>query len=419
MIPDMMQRTFALLAFTLGLAQFATAADPPAPGTTLDAANVADYAAFIDETLVRLIRDGDFTIAVTASESIPPHPAFAAATERYRGQASLPAEPGVLLDYVAGRPFPAPPAHDDPRAGDKLAWNLRYAYAGDAGLVKPFFWQYRNMKSGNIERELSFAAMSLRFRHRVVMAPLPELPNNPSQIFNGLYLQVLDPSDIRNTQVLIHRLEDDTRQEQGWLYLGTQRRVRRLPTGQNTDAFLGSDIMIEDFLGYNGRLMDMTWRYVETREVLLPFYRHNEITLSERKAPPGDFRFVAFGGRGGCFPNVEWQFRKAYLLEAIPKWQQHPLSKRLYYIDAETYAPAYGRLYDRNGELWKFALAAYSHPDHHLDENRGTHVPVLDAVTMIDLQAGHCTTLQARTEVNTQAARAADFAVQALRKKGR
>ena len=38
---------------------------------------------------------------------------------------------------------------------------------------------------------------------------------------------------------------------------------------------------------------------------------------------------------------------------------------------------------------------------------------------MIDLQAGHCTTLQARTEINTRAARAADFAVQALRKKGR
>lgn len=419
MTPDMKQRTFALLALTLGLVHTTTAADPPAPGTTLDASNVAQYATFIDETLVSLIRDGDFTIEVTAGESIPPHPAFAAATERYRGQPSLPAEPGVLLDYVAGRPFPAPPAHDDPRAGDKLAWNLRYAYAGDAGLVKPFFWQYRNMKSGNIERELSFAAMSLRFRHRVVMEPLPGLPNNPSQIFNGLYLQVLDPSDIRNTQVLIHRLEDDTRQEQGWLYLGTQRRVRRLPTGQNTDAFLGSDIMIEDFLGYNGRLMDMTWRYVETRDVLLPFYRHNEIALSERKAPPGDFRFVAFGGRGGCFPNVKWQFRKAYLLEAIPKWNQHPLSKRLYYIDAETYAPAYGRLYDRNGKLWKFALAAYSHPDHHLDENRGSHVPVLDAVTMIDLQAEHCTTLQARTEVNTEAARAADFAVQALRKKGR
>ena len=403
----------------LGPCAHADSGAVPAPGTVLDATNVDGYAETIDETLVALIRDGKFTLEVTATEAFPVHPAFAAATARHRGQSSLPAEPGVLNGYVAGRPFPDAPDAADPRAGDKIAWNLRYAYAGDAGIVKPFYWQYRNMRTGQIERELSFAAMSLRFMHRVVMDPLPALPNNPSGIFNGLYLQVLDPSDIRNTQVLIHRLEDDTRQEEGWLYLGTQRRVRRLPTGQNTDAFLGSDIMIEDFLGYNGRLMDMEWRYIETRDVLLPFYRHDDIPLDDRKAGPGAFRFVGFFGAGNCFPRIKWQFRRAYVVEAIPKWKQHPLSKRLYYIDAETYFPAYGRLYDNTGRLWKFAVAAYSHPDHHLEENRGTHVPVLDAVTMIDLQAEHCTTLQARAVVNAADVRPSDFAVQALRTKGR
>ncbi|TDJ64389.1 MAG: DUF1329 domain-containing protein, partial [Proteobacteria bacterium] len=261
------------LIVSLVLTTRAHAAEPPPPGIVLDASNVAAYAEFIDHTLVQLIGDGNFTLEVTTSESFAVHPAYAHATEQYRGQPSLPSEPGVLLNYVAGRPFPDPPDINDPRAGDKLAWNLRYAYGGDAGVIKPFYWQYRNMNTGKVERELSFAAMSLRFKHRVVMEPIPDLPNNPSQIFNGLYLQVLAPADIRNTQLLIHRLEDDTKQEQAWLYIGTQRRVRRLATGQNTDAFLGSDIMIEDFLGYNGRLMDMDWRYLGTREVLLPFFR--------------------------------------------------------------------------------------------------------------------------------------------------
>jgi len=36
-----------------------------------------------------------------------------------------------------------------------------------------------------------------------------------------------------------------------------------LPSGQSTDAFLGSDIMIEDFLGYNGRIMDMKMEAVK------------------------------------------------------------------------------------------------------------------------------------------------------------
>ena len=395
------------------------AAHPPSPGTVLEQSNISSYAEFIDETLVQLIGEGKFTLEVTASESFPIHPAFAIATEAHRRTASLPNEPGILLNYVSGRPFPEPPSLDDPRAGDKLAWNLRYTYAGDASKVEPFFWQYRNMKTGKIERELSFAAMTLRFKHRIVLQPAPDLPNNQSQIFNGLYLRVLDPSDIQNTQVLIHRLEDDTRQEEGWLYLGTQRRMRRLPTGQNTDAFLGSDIIIEDFLGYNGRIMDMEWRYLGTRDVLLPFYRHDDLELSDRTSGTDNFHFVDFFGQGNCFPKIKWQYRTAYLIEAVPKWNQHPLSKRLYYIDAETFVPAYGRLYDNSGKLWKFAVAAYSHPDNHLDSNKGSHVPVLDAVTMIDLQAQHCTTLQARTEINTSTNKASDFVVQALRTKGR
>ena len=412
-----MRKALAVIAALLFCAT--TAAEPPLPGTRLNQGNIGDYADFLDETLVELISAGDLTITVTATESFPVHPAYAAASASYAGRSALGAGAGELKGYIAGRPFSAAPRSDDPRAGDKIAWNMRYAWSGDGGTIKPFYWQYRNMRNGKIERELSFEAATLRFMHRTVAEPVPDLPTNPSGIFNALYLRVMSPPDIRNTQLLIHRLEDDTRQEQGWLYLGTQRRVRRLPTGQNTDAFLGSDIMIEDFLGYNGRIMDMQWHYRGTREVLLPFFRHDALELGAREGGVDGFRFVAFGGRGSCYPQIHWQFRTAHLIEAVPTWSEHPLSKRLYYVDSETYAPAYGRLYDNRGKLWKFAIAAYSHPDHHLPVNKGSFVPILDAVTMIDLQAQHCTTLQPRTEVGASSLKASDFVVQALRAKGR
>ena len=37
-----------------------------------------------------------------------------------------------------------------------------------------------------------------------------------------------------------------------------------------TQIALGSDIMIEDFLGYTGRVKDMDWTYVGDRYILLP-----------------------------------------------------------------------------------------------------------------------------------------------------
>ena len=402
-----------------GISLPASAASPTIPpGTIVNSDNVGDYPGVLDETLIELIQNGFYAIEVVESEPLPPHPDYLSGTEEHAANVSLGAGAGDLIGYVSGRPFPAQPAGDDPRAGDKIAWNMRHAFTGDSGVISPFYWQYRNMRTGKLERELSFAAKGLKFKHRIMMDPIPELPNNPAEIFNGLYLQVLSPPDLRNTQLLIHRLEDDTKQEQGWLYIGTQRRVRRLPTGQNTDAFLGSDIMIEDFLGYNGRIMDMAWRYIETKTVLLPFYRHNDLELSERSHIDG-YHFVDFTGKGQCFPKIKWQFRRAHVVEAVPKWEQHPLSKRLYYVDAETYLPAYGRLYDRGGKLWKFAIAGYSHPDYHIEQNKGSHVPIIDVVSMIDLQAEHCTTLQFRMEVNAQDSKPSEFTVQALRKKGK
>ena len=307
------------------------ATDRPAPDIVINAENSIKYSDYLDETLIDLIRKGHFTIEVASTEPFPPHPEYVKKTNEYADKVTLGDQPGELLNYVSGRPFPNPLLGRGERAGEKIAWNIRYGFSGDSGRLNPFYWQYRNMRTGKIERELSFEASNLRFKHRTVSDPVPDLPQNSAGIFNALYLLVLKPADIRNTQLLIHRLDDDTQQEQGWLYLGNQRRVRRLPTGQNTDAFLGSDVMIEDFMGYNGRIMDMEWRYLETRDVLLPFFRHNELTLSDREADKTEFHFVDFGGAGGCFPQVKWQVRTAYLVEAKPKSSQHPLSKRLYF----------------------------------------------------------------------------------------
>lgn len=99
---------------------------------------------------------------------------------------------------------------------------------------------------------------TLRFKHRLSSLPETDLPNNASGIFNTIYLMAKKPFDLKNTQLLVHRLEDDSARERTWLYLSVHRRVRRLPSGQSTDAFLGSDIMIEDFIGYNGRIMDLS-----------------------------------------------------------------------------------------------------------------------------------------------------------------
>ena len=395
------------------------AAIAPPPGTVINASNFEQYSEILDDNISQVIAQGMLEITVRETYSIDPFPAYLDATRAHLGKTQLGDQPGVIHGYVAGRPFPEGPSLDDPRAGDKIAWNTRYAFAPDSSEIKHFYWQYRNIHRNKIERELSFYASQLRFKHRHHTNPIPALPNNNAGIYFGLYLRVLAPPDLRNTQVLIHRLEDDTERDQTWLYVGTQRRVRRLASGQTTDAFLGSDIMIEDFLGYNGRIMDMKWTYHGTRYLLVPFFDHDEVRLVEHGSQPDGFKFVDFHGAGNCFADVPWQVRKVYLGEAVPYWDQHPLSKRRGYVDAQTYNRVLGYNYDRAGKLWKVGYGAFSHPDRHHPANKGTGTPVIDAAVMVDVQAQHCTTLQFKSLSNPSGVKASDFSVQALRVKGR
>ena len=379
--------------------------------------NVSQYSDFIDIPLKQLIEQGYVTITVGETFTVPMNEKFASQTNKYKNTATIDHGTGNLLNYKEGLPFSDPIIVSDDQAGVKIAWNMRYAYGGDSSMVDPFIWDYRNMTKDKIERTISFVGKTLRYKHRVSSLPETNLPDNKAGIFSAIYLLAKKPYDLKNTQLLVHRLEDDSARERTWLYLSVQRRVRRLPSGQSTDAFLGSDIMIEDFLGYNGRIMDMKWKLLSLEEILVPFFKQNKLNADIPDS--NEYDFGQFHGKGHCFPNVPWQVRKVYKIEAIPKWTQHPLSKRIFYVDAETFTPVLGRFYDKSGDIWRMAIGGFSHPDYHLSENKGSGVMIPSLISMIDVQAQHCTTLKMKTSINSASVTRKNFTVQSLRTKGK
>jgi len=229
----------------------------------------------------------------------------------------------------------------------------------------------------------------------------------------------MEPFDVKNTQLLIHRYEDDLKRDDAWLYLGFQRRVRRLASGQVTDSFLGSDIMIEDFEGYNGRVSDMKWTYKGTRYILLPFYNHNDQELTSEFEDEGGYQYVDFHGKGNCFPKVTYQVRKAYILESEPLDGNHPISKRVHFVDSQTLTLPRTIIYDRAGKYWKSWMIGQAHPDHHLEKNKGSGVSIDDNFGMMDVQAGHCTTGQFKGQIDPSLNPVDKFTVQNLRSAGR
>ncbi|MEL0083165.1 MAG: DUF1329 domain-containing protein [Gammaproteobacteria bacterium] len=389
------------------------------PGTVINQSNWQIAADHLDEAMLEAVKEGWTEIKVDETTSFDLHPAYVEATSSGAAKVSLGEGVGNIMGYTAGRPFPQEPSIDDPRAGEKLAWNYQYGYNwGDNANINPFYWKFRNMNSGKVERTLKFGFSFLNFKHRVGTEPIPEYDENPADIFRSIYLHVLEPFDLKNTQLLIYRYKDDAKRDDSWLYLGFQRRVRRLATGQVTDSFLGSDLMIQDFEGYNGRISDMNWRYLGTQDMLLPFYNHNDMQLSDEYEDDDGYRYIDFGGKGGCFPQITWQLRKAYKVEVVPVDESSPISKRIVYMDAQTFTLPRSLIYDKADKLWKTFLIGQAHPDHHLPGNKGTGVSLDDSFMVMDMQSLHCTTGQFRGMAYEVADRET-FSVQHIRIKGR
>ncbi|NML27065.1 DUF1329 domain-containing protein [Zoogloea dura] len=388
------------------------------PGTVINKANADQFKDAIPAGVFKLLKDGMFEIKVGPTTQFELSKAYIDATRKNLGKAKLGAKNGDLEGYVAGRPFPEEPDAKDPRAGEKLAWNYKYGVNwGDGAAISPFYWKYRNMQSGQVEKTIKFNFHFLNFKHRVKDAPVPEVTPNPSELFRAIYVKALDPQDLKNTQLLIQRYEDDQKLDDAYLYLGFQRRVRRLATGQTTDAFLGSDLMIEDFEGYNGRISDMKWTYKGTKNVILPMWNHNELKLAtDMPAEADGYKYVDFGGQGGCFHNATWQLRKVYVLEAAPVNANHPVSKRVFYMDAQLgNLNGANEIYDRKGELWKVFMVGKSHPDSHLPINKGSGIGIDDAFSMVDVQSKHCTTGQFKGQVDPKLNPPSMFQVQYMR----
>jgi len=390
------------------------------PGVVINADNVDQYEEILDTFLYRYVKNGWYEVKTRPTFSIPVNPNRIEATREFAPNVTLSPE-GTLLNFFGGRPFPQEPDINDPEAGLKLMWNFQRGFnAGDSETIKPFYWTFRNGKTGKTERQLRFHWRFLNWKYRTVFDPKPDVTPNPGQIFRSIYGTVLEPFDLANTQLLIQRYDDDLKRDDGWLYVGFQRRVRRLAVGQITDAFLGSDAMIEDFEGYNGRLSDYTWEYKGETVFLAPFIRRDEATLSdEPKNDPDGFKFIAMGSRGNCFPQVPWQLRKGYIVEGQPKDKNHPLSKRVFYFDAETMTIPIIQVYDKKGDPWKWFPICKTHPKTHLPTNHDSGVAVEDCAVFFDEQADHCTTLQFKSQINSEDTNPLLFNVQNMRSTGR
>ncbi|MGE0826204.1 MAG: DUF1329 domain-containing protein [Candidatus Binatia bacterium] len=363
------------------------------PGMTIDKTNVNVAARVLPPELLDHVAAGEFSFPVQQTTDTPLRQEYIDATIQHAGQAQINGD--ELSNYKAGLPFPDLDPND-PQAGVKAAWNYRYRDRGDS--VQYWPTNEHRTASGAVERSESYYIAMLWGPHR----PDPE-DNRQSWEKSGVYMKrymrFLAPADAEGQQILSLTYLDDTKLDDQWLYDPRTRRTRKVIYNPYQAPGNGQ-LLSEDTSGFNGYVYPYQWKYLGEKVVLVPGpIRTTEPTL---------------GGKGNWYPLDPWELRKVIVLEATSD-SSHPLySRRLLYLDKQTYTNLYTFAYGLNGKHKRTFIQVHFHPEFN-PWNNPVWLPQLSAQLSIDYENDRASIFQTHKVVyNQELSEARFFSVMSL-----
>jgi hypothetical protein len=356
-----------------------------APGDRITEANVDKVKDLISPGLEWCIKHG-FPMTIVETKRVEWPRAYKEATEKYASQVKISADGLTLQNYVAGQPFPNLDPKD-PQYAVKIMWNYDYGFVNglDDTDLRNFDADTGSLPAnGPMTVERHFLLDHFRrlfWNARLYVEPKPEKPNpNGYRGQQGLY-PILEPFDLKGVGALGNRYIDSAKQDDSWLYLPSLRRVRRLSTAQRSDALFGQDTDVDSYYGYAGHIAWMDWKFLGERDLLAVVHAKNFPVKWHEKVD-------------WAFDDV-WEKRRVYMIEGISKLPQYAYSKRVLFIDKETWGIPYSDIYDRSGELWKIWINDVSFRKKAFEGANAIEyedeMPFAPAIVMVDMQLEHAT----------------------------
>lgn len=389
------------------LAAWIAEAPPPVlpdAGTVLGQQDMATIRALLPPGYAEQFDFADAALEIQATARIEPHAAYREATARHQDEASIAAN-GSLQNYGAGQPFSTGQIESatPDQAGLMVAWNRIHRWQYYGWKVDEVVMNYLRPTTGTgkltdgLEGGGNVDRWMLQSYHLVYLNHIATLPeqgyrvnasDSSTRLFKE-YAEFLEPFDVKGTKFVVERPLDATDEDQVNSYLPTQRRVRRLSAQERADSFMGSDMTMDDFEGFSGRVLDYDWTYLGHRQVL---------HVADGKAP-----VQTFYGPQSWVPKDRWQVREAFAVEITPKWARHPYASKIIFFDTETFNVTVAVACNRQGEVWRIFAPSYTLPP---EAERASGAPEASvprwlSTLVIDRIANTATVARARTPTET------------------
>jgi hypothetical protein len=249
---------------------------------------------------------------------------------------------GGVLGAGVGPPFPVP------RSGVEVVWNHNLRWRGI-----------------RIQRTEGVAAVTQRGNYRVVLSEqdigipyaLPRVGLFKRKYPNLMMLfksKTIQPELRSGDGVLVAEPIDQTDDpRKSWFYNRDLRRVVRQPHFAYDFPALNSDGIrtVDDFGLFNGPPDRFEWTLVGKREIYIPY---NAYRLHGSDVGPKDIlqkRHIA--------PELaRYELHRVWVVEGrLRPGSHHIYSRRVFYVDEDSWQIALSESYDADGKLWRVAEA--------------------------------------------------------------
>jgi len=311
------------------------------PLFTITAANADQYkAALPDGAMSMLKKYPSYKMVVypTRRSAAAPEGHYKE-TRECAAKAKLAAGGNGVVGCSGGTPFPIP------KDGNEAIWNALLRYRGDTFAMH---WSQAAVTRGG-----DYALVKFEYEYDFSYGNLTKGPEQrePNKVLN--YVQnTTAPARLAGQILLVHETVDQTAQPRSaWTYNPGQRRVRLAPNvaydnpGTAADGLRTND----DFGMYNGATDRYTWKLVGKKELYVPY---NSYKLSEPTLKYGDILKPGHINQD----LARYELHRAWVVEATLKaGTSHIYSKRVFYIDEDSWQILATDKYDGRGELWRYS----------------------------------------------------------------
>ena len=325
------------------------------PLYTVTAANMGQYAANLSEGVRALLQKYPQTMSLQVFTTHRTHcaPAWvneATSKNAVTAKRTVKGDNDGIEGAINGIPFPIP------KDGAEVRWNSNLRWRGESYETK--VRHYAMTTSG--DRVMGTQALQYdqfeSYRKGVTAEE-----NAKQGYLSWMFMQATDAPSFRAGESLLLRDSSNyvERDRQTWQYLVGQRRVRRAPNvGWDTPDFVnsGANFFDEVFGGTYTSQERYDYTLVGKKDMLIPYNDNKIFSLKEDQI---------FAKNHHNPDALRWEMHRVWVVEAnLKPGKRHAVSKRVYYVDEDTWGTALVDGWDPSGKLWRVSLCpSYFFPD--------------------------------------------------------